>query len=331
MNFKILSSSALNDYMGLIISMMMIASVSVQAYTDNGIFRQNFDDPSVDDWDFNSLIRVQDYSNGGVDYGRILKVAYPPDDRGSPRVTNKFNLDNQVKSATLSFDVKFHSKFEFVKGGKMHGLGGGSTTSGCDPVDPDGWSVRLTWKEEGVPQVYVYHQDRVARCGDGFRPDNFKFERGQWYRIDLQVQMNSAPDSSDGRTLLFIDGEKLVEVNGMRLSGNENVDIEKFMFSTFYGGSSSSWSPSKTTYVYYDNFTVSQGLMVTGVQGTECEISLGGIYNSDKEVCCANSCGSCGGSGCGGLPGGGSQCCTGSISRSDKTCEASSSAPCIFG
>jgi len=314
--------------MGSILSAMLIASATVQGYTDYGIFRQNFEET---DWDFNSLIRVQDYSSGGEGYGRILKVFYPPDDRGSPRVTKEFDLES-VKSATLSFDMKLHSQFEFVKGGKLHGIGGGTTTTGCDPIDPNGWTVRLMWKQEGVPQVYVYHQDREARCGDGFRPSNdFKFERGQWYRIDLQVQMNSTPESADGRTLLYINGEKLVDVDGLRLSGNADVDIDKFKFSTFYGGSDETWSPSKTTYIYYDNFTVQRGLRVTGEQGTECEIFLGGIYNPSREVCCANACGSCGGSGCGGLPGGGSQCCTGTISTSGEVCDSSSSSPCYFG
>ena len=74
----------------------------------------------------------------------------------------------------------------------------------------------------------------MARCGDSYLPDNnFSFERGQWYRVDLQVQMNSLPDSYNGKTALYIDGEKLVEVNDLRLSGNANVDIDKFMFSTF--------------------------------------------------------------------------------------------------
>eukprot|EP00581_Thalassiosira_minuscula_P007140 CAMPEP_0183703852 /NCGR_PEP_ID=MMETSP0737-20130205/1425_1 /TAXON_ID=385413 /ORGANISM="Thalassiosira miniscula, Strain CCMP1093" /LENGTH=330 /DNA_ID=CAMNT_0025930651 /DNA_START=173 /DNA_END=1163 /DNA_ORIENTATION=+ len=259
--------------MGSILSAMLIASATVQGYTDYGIFRQNFEET---DWDFNSLIRVQDYSSGGEGYGRILKVFYPPDDRGSPRVTKEFDLES-VKSATLSFDMKLHSQFEFVKGGKLHGIGGGTTTTGCDPIDPNGWTVRLMWKQEGVPQVYVYHQDREARCGDGFRPSNdFKFERGQWYRIDLQVQMNSTPESADGRTLLYINGEKLVDVDGLRLSGNADVDIDKFKFSTFYGGSDETWSPSKTTYIYYDNFTVQRGLRVTGEQGTNAKFFLAG-------------------------------------------------------
>mmetsp|Transcript_38959 Transcript_38959/g.81507 ORF Transcript_38959/g.81507 Transcript_38959/m.81507 type:complete len:320 (-) Transcript_38959:215-1174(-) len=310
----------------LLVSFLSLA----RAYTDNSIFRQTFEDPTVDDWNFHDHIRVQDYISGGSPFGRILRTRYNPNDRGSPRITKKFPLDEEVTSATLSYDLKFHSQFEFVKGGKLHGLGGGTQTTGCDPIDPNGWSVRLTW-DRGVPKIYVYHQDRVARCGDSYYPEsNFEFELGQWYRIDLQVKMNSSPDVSDGKSVLYIDGEKLVEVSDLRLSGNANVIIDTFKFSTFYGGSSPSWAPSKTTYAYWDNFAVNKGLRVTGKKGTECEIFLGGIYSPTKDVCCDNLCGSCGGKGCGGLPGGSRRCCTGSIVRSDIMCDAVANAPCKF-
>eukprot|EP00565_Helicotheca_tamesis_P005063 CAMPEP_0185726972 /NCGR_PEP_ID=MMETSP1171-20130828/2787_1 /TAXON_ID=374046 /ORGANISM="Helicotheca tamensis, Strain CCMP826" /LENGTH=319 /DNA_ID=CAMNT_0028395423 /DNA_START=73 /DNA_END=1032 /DNA_ORIENTATION=+ len=317
---------ALNRCLCVILS--VIASSTVESYTDHAIFRQNFETDDL--WAFDDLIRIQDYYSGGAPYGHILRASYPPDPTGSPRITEEFNLDEVATSATLSFDVKLHSQFEFVKGGKMHGLGGGTTTTGCDPIEPDGWSVRLMWKTDGVPLVYVYHQRRVETCGDGFYPESdFKFQRGQWYRIDLQVKMNSAPNVEDGKTVLYIDGEKLVEVNGLELSGDSLVQIDKFMFSTFYGGSSQSWSPSKKTYIYYDNFNVYKSLRVTGSKATDCEIFRGGIYDPSKEVCCANSCGSCGGSGCGSLPGGGSQCCTGPIIGDNNLCD-NVDAPCMF-
>mmetsp|Transcript_8696 Transcript_8696/g.12916 ORF Transcript_8696/g.12916 Transcript_8696/m.12916 type:complete len:323 (-) Transcript_8696:458-1426(-) len=316
-----------NTIIGVVLA---LASGGVQAtYTDDALFRQNFETAS-EDWDFHEELRIQDYHSQGMYHGRILRVNYPPDDRGSPRVNNNFNLEEEVTSATLSFDVKLHSQFEFVKGGKMHGLGGGTTTTGCIPIDSDGWSVRVMWRGEGVPELYVYHQDRSDTCGDRYTPENFHLERGTWYRIDLQVQMNSSPGHNDGKAVLFIDGKKLVEANGLRLSGTANVNIDTFMFATFYGGADSSWSPSKTTFVYYDNFTVSRGMKVTGERGTECEMFLNGIYHPGSEICCASSCGSCGGSGCADLPGGDSQCCTGAISNSGASCDMSFNAACVF-
>ena len=130
---------------------------------------------------------------------------------------------------------------------------------------------------------------------------------------------------------MYIDGVKQVEVNGLRLSGNANVNIDKFLFSTFYGGADPSWSPSKTTYVYYDNFSVHRGLKVTGEQGTMCEIFLEGVYDPVKAACCDNSCGSCGGTiGCADLDGGESSCCVEAIEAAGVSCESAPYGPCIF-
>ncbi|MEL7367944.1 MAG: hypothetical protein AAFN74_03455 [Myxococcota bacterium] len=52
-----------------------------------------------------------------------------------------------------------------------------------------------------------------------------------------------------------------------------------------------------------------------------------GIQSGD--VCCANSCGSCGGSGCSGRPGGAAACCTSSIRQSGRSC-ANFDAPCLL-
>jgi hypothetical protein len=45
--------------------------------------------------------------------------------------------------------------------------------------------------------------------------------------------------------------------------------------------------------------------------------------------CCKASCGKCGGAGCGSLPGGGDNCCTGQIKKSGRTCQTVG-APCIL-
>ena len=46
-------------------------------------------------------------------------------------------------------------------------------------------------------------------------------------------------------------------------------------------------------------------------------------------ACCANSCGSCGGEGCGGRPGGAAACCTGAILESGTSCQVDA-APCVL-
>jgi hypothetical protein len=47
-------------------------------------------------------------------------------------------------------------------------------------------------------------------------------------------------------------------------------------------------------------------------------------------ACCAAACGSCGGSGCGSLPGGSSQCCSGTILNSGVICKKAEDVACII-
>ncbi len=295
--------------------------IQAASYSDGAVFRETFQASNNTNYNFNGNGVIQAYSNG-----RILRASYPPTSEGSPRLSHKGGLARSVSEATLSFDMKFHSEFEFVKGGKMHGLGGGTGTTGCKPIDPNGWSVRMMWARNGVPQLYIYHQNRANNCGDVYPASNFAFKLGSWYRIDIQVRMNTAVGSGNGYVALYIDGVLRSEARNLNLTGKTSVQIDHFKFSTFYGGSDSSWSPSKTTYCYFDNFSVMPGRIVTGTKGTECEIFKNGIYSTGSNICCAVGCGSCGGSGCGSLPGGGSQCCSGSITKSCST----SSSPCMY-
>ena len=126
---------------------------------------------------------------------------------------------------------------------------------------------------EGTPVLYIYLQDRVSECGDIFHPTaSFEFQKGHRYRIDLYVKMNSGVGSADGRAMLYIDGDPIVVVRRLNLSGNNQVKIDKFNFHSFHGGEDPSWSPSKNTYIYFDNFTVMPGKFVTAERGTTCEI-----------------------------------------------------------
>eukprot|EP00549_Striatella_unipunctata_P002129 CAMPEP_0118700094 /NCGR_PEP_ID=MMETSP0800-20121206/16353_1 /TAXON_ID=210618 ORGANISM="Striatella unipunctata, Strain CCMP2910" /NCGR_SAMPLE_ID=MMETSP0800 /ASSEMBLY_ACC=CAM_ASM_000638 /LENGTH=299 /DNA_ID=CAMNT_0006600563 /DNA_START=358 /DNA_END=1258 /DNA_ORIENTATION=+ len=230
-----------------------------------------------DGWFDSSSLRVQDYHSGV----KILKATYNPTSKGSQRITKSYFFDKTDK-ATLSFDVKFHSRFEWVKGGKMHGLGGGSRTTGCNDITPDGWSVRMVWRQNGRPELYVYHQDRVNRCGDSKEAD-FNFSVGKWYRIDMYIEMNSAADAADGLAELYINGIRYVRYDELRLTGNMDVLIDSFMFSSFYGGGDTTWSPSKDTYVYYDNFQVHPAKRISGEKGKQCEIFMNGIARSQAQ------------------------------------------------
>ena len=97
---------------------------------------------------------------------------------------------------------------------------------------------------------------------------------------------------------------------------------------------SAEWQPGDP----YPTFYAAVTLQRTPTGGPTCD-AVNGIRGGD--VCCPAECGSCGGSGCGsrvpglyvvpGDPTSGSACCSGAISRSERTCDADARilAPCV--
>jgi len=315
------------------------------SFNDGALFRQNFETSYTPVgstwWGTTDPIQVNAYTAGGIS-GRILQVTYIPDGSGTHSIDHLFAIPS-VTQATLSYDVKFDSDFVFMLAGKLPGLAGGSVTTGCGPVEPDGWSVRVLWNEvSGTirPSLYVYDQDRLAgHCGDTYSKDNFVFQTGTWYRVDLEVQMNTT-GVYNGWAKLWVEGTLVAETPSLKL--RNTTAINRFLFNTFYGGNGPEYNPPHETHAYFDNFTVRPGFSESGTKGTSCEITEEGIYNVGAKVCCAEGCagaddqygldwGGCGGSGCASLPPGAAGCCTGTILTSGNVCTQSGvSAPCYY-
>lgn len=66
----------------------------------------------------------------------------------------------------------------------------------------------------------------------------------------------------------------------------------------------------------------------TSAPEADC-VAAGGVVDGD--ACCDGACGVCGGSGCGARPGGGGNCCVGTITRSEVMCsENGGLPPCLI-
>lgn len=79
----------------------------------------------------------------------------------------------------------------------------------------------------------------------------------------------------------------------------------------------------------------SQGMHPSGVSVESTETTIADKYGSydsgicNGRVCCASTCGSCGGSACEMRNGGGKGCCMGKIIEANKRCSPTTSAPCL--
>lgn len=185
----------------------------------------------------------------------IIKVNYIPIERGSRRVTFTLNVDPR-QEYTLTYYVKFDSAFEFVKGGKLHGLGSKSYTTGCKQQTSQNWSVRVMWSKNGQLSSYIYHQKRKNKCGES-KKSLFIMKKNVWYKISIFLKLNDKY-KHNGTTSIFVNDKKIMHQTGIEFRKKTNKEslINNFLFNTFFGGSDISWSPSRLVSAYFKNFTL---------------------------------------------------------------------------
>ena len=205
-----------------------------------------------------------------------LRARYVPSSKGSNHFTFTINLNGGKGFEEVWWEQQVFPESGWDwggknEGGKLNGLQGGTSdapwdgppSGGYPPFDGEGFSLRNMWRngrsngQEGRIIGYTYHIDQPGRYGDDLgASDDIYIPVGKWSTITHRVKMNSndnqAKGAGDGVWEMWVNGEKVVSNNKLRLSANGNThNIEQWVFSTFYGGNDSSWSPDKTTYMRF--------------------------------------------------------------------------------
>ncbi len=188
---------------------------------------------------------------GGRSY---LRVRYTATSKGSTQVAAPMSLPDS-DDLTLSYSLYLEPGWEFVKGGKLPGFcGGGRAAGGVGGDGTDGFTARFMWREEGALVVYAYHPDRPGKWGEDIAT-GATLPVGSWVDITQRIQMND-PGQGNGSVTVWINDEQVLDRTNMRWSTDGSFNVDELCFSTFYGGSNSSWSPSQTTYARFADFEV---------------------------------------------------------------------------
>lgn len=195
----------------------------------------------------------------------VLRVVYPAGMYSAGGVSFRSYLARTHDRLRLSYYVKFNPDFDFVKGGKLPGLYGGTMpSSGCS-VMPDGanyFSNRIMWEPNGEMTSYVYHPDQKQACGDAFywtenadpSGPRLKFQRGVWNHIEIDMGLN-AVGKNDGFIHGYLNGRAGLIKTGMRFRTVEPLKIDSMYFTTFFGGNEPANAPSKDEHSFFDDFS----------------------------------------------------------------------------
>ncbi|XAG24805.1 hypothetical protein MRM62_00890 [bacterium 19CA03SA04] len=206
---------------------------------------------------------VERQSGIGVDGSSAIKVTYQGYEHGSERVLASTTI-LPAERYELSFDVRFCPDFQFVRGGKLHGLGPMNVVAGGNPIFDEGWGARLSFGIDGALGTYVYHQDLPGKFGTNRQIPNFRFETDRYYNLRMVLQLNKPASESNGFVEIWVDGERRLIHDNLRLRASDSKDsqVQKILFNTFHGGSNETWAPMDEhgnftqECAYFDNFVV---------------------------------------------------------------------------
>ncbi|KAH7923403.1 polysaccharide lyase family 14 protein [Leucogyrophana mollusca] len=206
--------------------------------------------------------------------GPVLQITYPQGsyshNTGGAQWYTLWNTSDgsTFDSMILSYELAFASGFNFVQGGKLPGLRGGPDVFDCSggnqPNGTDCFSTRIMWRTDGAGEVYAYMLTPNNLCSDknvicnsdyGVSLDrgSLTFTAGQWSRITMLVQMNNPPDVANGNVVVYFNDVEALSVSNLQFRNAADVNIGGMYFSTFFGGSDSSWATPQTTYTYFRN------------------------------------------------------------------------------
>ncbi len=199
----------------------------------------------------------------------VLQIKYPKGKVGQEEdgggVQWRFRFDESFDKCTVEYKVLFPLGFDFVKGGKLPGLSGGTSPGGGKKSDgSDGFSARIMWREQGQIFKYMYWMERAPekRWGDDLawvdingNNKPLHFIPGQWHTLKTEIVMNT-PGLRDGKITSWFDGKLALLQQGAFRAEGATFRIDNFNFTTFFGGNTPDWAPIKDEVVYFSDFSI---------------------------------------------------------------------------
>ncbi|MBQ4819518.1 polysaccharide lyase [Aquimarina sp. MMG016] len=204
--------------------------------------------------------------------GNVLKVKYP---KGKVK-TNDSGMHTKVywdsytslDELYFSYQVYIPEDFEFRAGAKLPGL--------AYQTSEKNMSLRLMWRYDGLLEFYNHFNTRPSWDGwrasvnwsliepyeepGGPQPDQVKLKKGAWNHIEVYHKLNT-PGQNDGIMRGWLNGELAIDIidnSDYRQNGEGDIGMNNIYLSTFFGGSSDDYKPTKDLYAYFDNFIVSK-------------------------------------------------------------------------
>ena len=210
--------------------------------------------------------------------GGTLFYAYPyklsPTEEGGPISS---------VGAVLEYEVFFPEDFDFVKGGKLPGLSGGINNGrGCGGGADTAYcfSYKVMWRSQGRGEAFVFSKEHKE--GDSIGRGDFVFQKGQWQKIRITIELNS-PSKANGYLGLEFNGKLVISDKNVRWRNSKDTVIEAVEMASWFGGGTEDWASTLDTYVLLRNIKLYRSGPPTATD-TQARSATGGITESFEQV-----------------------------------------------
>lgn len=197
-------------------------------------------------------------------HGNVMRITMPPNTYSEASgVIIDAMLSKTVDEASIQYDIRFDSSFDWSLGGKLPGLGGAepgtpaSVAGGCTTGNSNAWSGRGMWitpKSYGSVTGtnewigYMYNYNKVATCGDNQRTSK-AFTLATWHTVKQYYKMNTIASNgtpnADGVHKMWLDGTLIKDTENFLYRNNAGLHINYLYWEIFRGGGSTWVSPTQ--------------------------------------------------------------------------------------
>ena len=160
-----------------------------------------------------------------------------------------------VERLRLRYRLRFSENFDFVKGGKLPGLYGGTAPSGgYIPDGTDGFSTRFMWREDGAGEVYAYLPES-KEYGTSLGRGQWQFVPGTWQTLEQEVILND-PSQANGQLRVWLDGKVVFSATDLKFRTADSLKINGIYISSFFGGGDIEYATPKDVHIDFTDFEV---------------------------------------------------------------------------
>ncbi|KAI0320561.1 hypothetical protein OF83DRAFT_567460 [Amylostereum chailletii] len=167
-----------------------------------------------------------------------------------------------TREVFMGYEVLFEPGFQWVKGGKLPGIFGGTgdlayrCTGGRQDERCKCFNLRLMWRANGLGELYAYipltdtNAARLLAVPNSHQNSDYgisvgrgawKFEAGKWVAVGMRVKLN-AIGVEDGEVEVYVDGKSVIHATGLSLRDDPTSHVKGMHFQTFFGGHTPDWA-----------------------------------------------------------------------------------------